>query len=371
MIGFLTALVAFALVVGPLIFLHELGHYSAGRLFGVKAEEFSIGFGRELFGFFDRRGTRWKVAALPLGGYVRFAGDLDASSRTDPEWQALPEAERNVTFPAKPLWQRAIIIAAGPVTNLLIAFIILAGFAMAYGKPDMSARIGHVEPGSPAASAGLVADDRILSIDGRPMADFGAVFDYVRAHPGATVTIHVDHAGSKVDHSATLTTIKVQVEAGKAISLGQLGIRPGTIRVGPVEAVALSVTGIGQIMGSMGDLLGQILIGHRSIHELGGPLRIAQVSGQQLEAGPASLIGLIALVSINLGFINLLPVPMLDGGHLFFYAIEAVRRRPVSPVVQEWAFRGGLAAVLALMLVVTINDLGALGLWKSLTGLSG
>jgi len=369
--GVLVSVAAFVLVIGPLVFVHELGHYLAGRWFGVKAEEFSIGFGRELFGINDRRGTRWKFSLLPIGGYVRFAGDMDMSSREDPAWKELPLEIRDQTFPSKSVWQRAIIVAAGPLTNLLVAFVILAGFGMVYGKIDPQAYVGKVVVGSPAARAGLAAGDRIVAMGGKPVAQFADIFDFVRARPGATVPLRIDRGGASMERSVTIGSVAGQDEAGRLVTIGQIGISPRAIAVGPVEASLLAGRGIGSIMGSMGDLLGQIVIGQRSVKELGGPLRIAQVSGQQMEAGVSSMVWLIALISINLGFINLLPVPVLDGGHLLFYAIEAVRRRPVEPAVQEWAFRGGLAAVLGLMVLVTFNDLGAFGLWKSLTGLIG
>ncbi len=369
--GILTSIVAFVLVIGPLVFLHEFGHYLAGRMFGVKADEFSIGFGTELFGFNDKRGTRWKFCALPLGGYVRFAGDLDASSREDTAWKALPEAERARSFPGKPVWQRAIIVAAGPVTNLLIAFVILAGFAMVYGKPDPSATVGQIVERSPAYAAGLARGDRIVALDGKPIASFDDMVGIVRAHPGATVPVAVERHGARIDTTISIATIDGQDETGRKVKVGQIGIGRVITPVGPIEASGLAARAMQQIVATMGEALGQIVVGQRSVKDLGGPLRIAQVSGQQMAEGPSSFIWLIALISINLGFINLLPVPVLDGGHLLFYAIEAVRRRPLEPYVQEWAFRGGLAAVLGLMLLVTFNDLGAFGLWKSLTGLIG
>ena len=189
--GFLQTLLAFALVIGPLVFLHELGHYLAGRIFGVKAEEFSIGFGRELFGITDRRGTRWKFSLLPLGGFVKFAGDMDPSSRSDPNWLALPAEERAQTFQSKPLWQRAIIVAAGPIANFLIALVILAGFAVAFGELRTSATVGQVEPGSAAQAAGLVPGDRITALGGRQVETFQDMVRFVQIRAGERITIRL------------------------------------------------------------------------------------------------------------------------------------------------------------------------------------
>lgn len=371
MTGFLGSAIAFALVIGPLIFLHELGHYLAGRWFGVKAEEFSVGFGRELFGLTDRRGTRWKFCLLPLGGYVRFAGDMDMSSREDPAWQALPDKERSQTFPAKPLWQRAIIVAAGPVTNLLIAFLIIAGFAMIVGRAQPTPVIGEVVAGGAAARAGLMSGDRITAFDGTRIGSFVDIFDFVKDRPGKTVTVRLVRDGNEITRPLTVGSIKAEDQAGHSVEMGRIGVGPQTLPVPFLEVPGLALRSMGLIIGTMGQTIGQIIIGQQSADQLGGPLRIAQVSGEQMAAGIAPFISLIALVSINLGFINLLPVPVLDGGHLLFYAIEAVRRRPLEPHIQDWAFRGGLMAVLALMLFATANDLGAFGLWKSLSGLIG
>jgi regulator of sigma E protease len=372
--GFFMTLLAFALVIGPLVFLHELGHYLAGRWFGVKADEFSIGFGRELFGINDKRGTRWKFCLLPLGGYVKFAGDMDASSREDPAWQALPEAERAMTFPAKPLWQRAIIVAAGPITNLAIAFFILMGFALAYGDLQTPPVVGSVIANGAAAQAGIAPGDRITALGGRPVKTFEDVVSYVVIRPGETVEVQVQRGSQSLVKDLAIASHDDIDRFGHVNKIGRIGISNAArviVPVRPIDAPAVAITKMGQIVGMMGDTIGQIITGKRSVKDLGGPLKIAQVSGEQLSLGIGAFIFLIALISINLGFINLLPVPVLDGGHLLFYAIEAVRRRPVEPYVQEWAFRGGLAAVLGLMIMVTINDLGSFGLWRSLTGLIG
>lgn len=374
--GFLQTLLAFALVIGPLVFLHELGHYLAGRLFGVKAEEFSIGFGRELFGVTDRRGTRWKFSLLPLGGFVKFAGDMDPSSRADPNWLALPPEGRAMTFQAKPLWQRAIIVAAGPVTNFVIAVVILAGFAVSVGELRTSAVVGQVEPGSAAQAAGLVPGDRITALGGRSVESFQDMLRFVQIRGGERIAIDYDRAGQ---HRSTTATIGTHVEKdrfGNVVKLGRLGIAADarSARFEPVSLVAapaVAMRKIADILGMMGDVIGQIIVGKRPVSELGGPLQIAKVSGEQFALGASSFVFFIALVSLNLAVINLLPVPVLDGGHLLFYAIEAVRRRPVDSQVMEWAFRGGLVAVLSLMLIVTFNDLGSMGVWSKLAGLIG
>jgi regulator of sigma E protease len=372
--GILLTILAFALVIGPLVFLHELGHYLAGRWFGVKAEEFSIGFGREVAGFTDRRGTRWKFCLLPLGGYVRFAGDMNPASQPSPEWLLLPAQERARTFQAKALWQRAIIVAAGPVTNFAIAILILAGFALAYGQNITPAVVGGVQPGSAAAAAGLRPGDRITAIGGRAIGDFRDLATFTMMRAGAPVTIDYQRGGTEMHADTVIGAQTLKDRFGNISKRGILGIAPGEQLLVPVPAWQAPLVGVERtwdILRTTVDGLGQIIMGRIPISELGGPLKIAQISGESLAMGPADFVGLIALISINLGFINLLPVPVLDGGHLLFYAVEAVRRRPVEPQVMEWAFRGGLLAILALMLFVTFNDLDAFGVWRNLAGLIG
>jgi len=372
--SFLYTAMAFVLVIGPLVFVHELGHYLAGRWFGVKADEFSIGFGREVFGLTDSRGTRWTFGWLPLGGYVKFAGDMDASSRSDPDWLELPAEERGRTFQAKPLWQRALIVAAGPVTNFVVAIVILAGFAIVYGDLRTPPVVGTIEAGSPAQIAGLKAGDKITALSGRPVETFQDMIRFVQIRPGERITIDLIRGSKPQSLQAEIGTRIERDRFGNMPKIGRLGIgntQAQFVPVGLWEAPIVAVRRTGDILSMMGDVIGQIITGRRSVKELGGPLSIAKVSGEQLSLGVASFVFLIALVSINLGFINLLPVPTLDGGHLLFYAVEAVRRRPLEGRVQEWAFRGGLAAMLALMIMVTVNDLGAFGLWNSLAGLIG
>ncbi len=372
--GFLITILAFALVLGPLVFLHEFGHYLAGRWFGVKADEFSIGFGREIAGFTDRRGTRWKFGWLPLGGYVRFAGDMNPASQPSPEWLALPAKERAQTFQAKPLWQRAIIVAAGPIANFIVAIVILGAFAFAFGQNVTPSVAGTVLPGGPAARAGLQAGDRITALGGRSIDEFRDMAIYTFMRPGEAVTIDYVRAGQPARTHAVIGASEFKDRFGNMTRRGMLGIGPGDPVVTPVPLWRAPIVGIEQTAGIVRDTLDglqRIILGRIPVSELGGPIKIAKISGQSLAMGPLELVGLIALISINLGFINLLPVPVLDGGHLLFYAVEAVRRRPVEPQVMEWAYRGGLIAILALMLFVTLNDLGAFGVWRNLAGLIG
>ncbi|MFZ5747818.1 MAG: M50 family metallopeptidase [Pseudomonadota bacterium] len=372
--GILLTILAFVLLIGPLVFVHEMGHYLAGRWFGVKAEEFSIGFGREVAGFTDRRGTRWKFAMLPLGGYVRFAGDMNPASQPSPEWLELPPEERAKTFQAKKLWQRAIIVAAGPVTNFVVAVLILAGFAFAYGQNVTPPVIGLVAPQSAAAQMGLQVGDRVIRIGGRTVTTFSDIGSFTQMRPGEAVVVSIERGGAVIDKDVVLGTKVERDRFGNEYRIGQLGIGSGAPELRPVglfEAPLVGLRQTGQVIRTTIDGLGQIISGRRPASELRGPLGMADIAGQQLLLGPTEFVFLIAMISINLGFINLLPVPVLDGGHLLFYAVEAVRRRPVEPQIMEWAFRGGLVAILALMLLVTFNDLGAVGVWKNLAGLIG
>ena len=372
--GILFSILAFVLVIGPLVFLHELGHYLAGRLFGVKAEAFSIGFGREIAGWSDRRGTRWKLGWLPLGGYVRFAGDMNPASQPTAEWLALPAAERAQTFQAKPVWQRAIIVAAGPVTNFVIAILILSTFAFAYGDLRTPTVVGGVMPGSPAAEVGLQAGDRITTVGGRSFDTFDDLARYVVLRPDEQVEIDFLRDGQPMARHTTLGRVEQRDRFGNTFEIGRLGVKatdPVVVPVSLAEAPLVGLSRAGDLIRVTVDGIGQIVSGRRSVKDLNGPVGTARIAGEQMTLGLDAFVALIAVVSINLGFINLLPIPMLDGGHLLFYAIEAVQRRPVRAEAQEWAFRGGLAALVALIVVVTINDLGAFGLWKNLAGLIG
>ncbi|BAK66225.1 putative M50B family peptidase [Sphingobium sp. SYK-6] len=373
--GFIFTIIAFLLVIGPLVFIHEMGHYLVGRWFGVHAETFSIGFGHELKAWHDKRGTRWRIGALPLGGYVKFAGDAGVASEADPAWLELSPEERQRCFPAKPVWQRALIVLAGPVVNLLFAALVLAGFAYIHGENVTPTRIGAVVEGGAAEAAGLRPGDRILAIDGEKVELFPQLSKAVMTRlPGEEVTLELDRAGRVMEIPLALGTRVERDRFGNEYRIAQIGIQAAESVQRDVSLAEAPIVGLrrtGELIAMMANGLVDIITGRRAISELGGPLKIAQISGEQAALGPEALIAFIALVSINLGFINLLPIPMLDGGHLFFYGIEAIQRRPVSPRFQEIAFRSGMALLLGLMVFVTVNDLGSFGLWRGLSGLIG
>ena len=366
-------LIAFVCTIGPLVFFHEFGHYIVGRLFGVGAETFSIGFGREILGWTDRSGTRWKVGWLPLGGFVRFVGDENAASSPVPE-EDVPEELRARSFHLKPVWQRFLVVLAGPMANFLLAILIFAAFFATLGFPRTPPVVTRIAPASSAQRAGLAAGDRILSVDGRTTDNFEKLASYVVLRPDEQVTLEILRDGERRRVSARIAR---QVEAdrfGQRFEIGRLGVYAEGreyVRLRPLELLPTATGYAFQLTRSMIDGLWQILSGRRSVKDLGGPLKIAQIAGQQASLGAFEFIQLLAFFSINLGFINLLPVPMLDGGHLFFYTVEAVRRRPVSLQAQDWAFRGGLALILALMLFTTVNDLDSFGLWDRLERLIG
>ncbi len=365
----LMIIAAFALMLGPLIVLHELGHYLVGRWFGVKIDAFSVGFGKELLGWTDKRGTRWKLSLLPLGGYVQFSGDMNAMSMPDTEKAALSAEDRVGNFHFMPLWQRALIVAAGPVTNLLVTLAIFSSFNLVYGRIVASPVIAAFAPASTAQSSGLLVGDKIVAIDGAAISRFDEIRDKIMPYPGEVVKITVERGGKQQSFGVDIATKESKDEFGNVSRIGLIGVASGKaqiVRMGPVEAVHLSVTQSVGIIGMMVTGIQQIVTGKRSVDELGGPVKIAQYSGQQLSLGWLEFVYFAAFISINLAFINVLPIPALDGGHLAFYAVEAIRGKPMSLASMEWAFRGGMSLVLGLMLFVTANDLASLKLFANL-----
>jgi len=365
-------LVAFVCALGPLVFFHEFGHYFVARLFGIPAETFSIGFGHELFGWTDRQGTRWKVAWLPLGGYVRFVGDMTPASNPA-ELESIPPEIRDRAFQLRPVWQRFLVVLAGPLFNFILAILIFAAFFTFVGTPQTNV-VGAIVPNTAAARAGLQPGDRILEVAGQGTPNFNDISNVVAIRPNEKVSVTIERAHKVQKLEVTLGSDMVEQTAGQKVRRGLLGVFPTMQVMEPVpvyRAVPMSVDYTLSFTRSMVDGIAQIFRGKVSPKELGGPIKIAQIAGTAAELGPLAFVQLLALLSINLGFINLLPVPMLDGGHLFFYAVEAVRRKAPSADALEWAFRGGLALIVALVLFVTFNDLGGHGLFEGLQRLIG
>ena len=364
---------AFFAAIGPLVFIHELGHYLVARWCGVGAETFSIGFGREIVGWTDKRGTRWKIGWLQLGGYVRFVGDMNPASQPG-DGHNLAPGDRERAFHLKPVWQRFLIVLAGPVANFLLAIAIFIFFFATFGAPRTPAVVAEVQAQSVAARAGLAPGDRIVSAANEGVDSFEDLRRIVAIRPGLPVELVIDRNGFSRTIAVTLGRDRRVDEFGQAYEVGLLGVMPaGRVleRLSLVELVPASVGYTAALTKSMADGLGQIISGQRSTKDLGGPIKMAQIAGQQASLGPFEFVQLLALFSINLGFINLLPIPMLDGGHLVFYMAEAVRRRPLSLRAQDWAFRGGLAFLLALLLFATVNDLASIGLVDRLGRLIG
>jgi regulator of sigma E protease len=358
-------LLPFLFVLTIVVFVHELGHFLVGRWCGVDVKTFSIGFGRELFGFNDRHGTRWRFALIPLGGYVKFSGDADASSAPDDDAVGRMSAqERARSFPAQSLGERAAIVAAGPIANFLLAILIFAGSAFFFGKQVLIPRIDAVIAGSAAEKAGLKAGDIVIAIDGQQVASFSDMQRIVSIRPEERLEVSIERDGSTVTVPVTpaLTEMKTQLGVQR---IGVIGIkaspRPEDWKVQRFGLLDSAKTGFVEtwfVVTRTYDYIAKLVTGRESTDQLSGPIRIAQVSGiVASNGGLLGLINLAAILSVSIGLMNLVPVPMLDGGHLLFYLYEALRGRPLSPRAQEIGFRLGLALVLMLMLFVTWNDI--------------
>lgn len=367
----MSSLLYFILAIAPLIFIHEMGHYLVGRLFGVKAEVFSIGFGRAIAHWHDKQGTMWKVGWMPLGGYVRFAGDMSPASTPSDEWLSLPAADRNRTFQSKKLWQRALIVLAGPMANFLFAIVAFGTLLSIYGEPRLDPVVAAVAKGSAAEAAGLRAGDRIVSVDGSAIGSFDDIAIIVQVHAGDAIPIGIVRDGRPMTVIATPTLDIQRNRFGRETRHGLLGVaapRPTMVPLRAYEIPGAAVRVTTNVLTMQIKGLSQIVTGQRSVREMSGPVGTAQVAGEAASLGWLNFLFFMAFVSINLGFINLLPIPMLDGGHLFFYAIEAVRRRSADLAFQQAAFRIGFAALIALMLFVTFNDLAGIHLFDRLRG---
>jgi regulator of sigma E protease len=363
--GFVGYLIPFLFVLTIVVFFHELGHFVVARWAAVKVLTFSLGFGPELVGFNDRHGTRWKISAVPLGGYVKFFGDdSEASTPSSDALANMTEEEREGSFHHKKVGRRAAIVAAGPIANFILAIVIFAGLFTFLGKPSTSARVDKVEAGSAAAAAGFQVGDIVTTIDGTAIDSFSDMQRIVGTHAGEKLTFTVKRGDSAVQLQGTPELREVKDPFGNAHKLGVLGITrsmsPGDVtteRVDPATAVWLGVKETWFVIDRTLAYIGGVFTGREAADQVGGPLRIAQISGQVATIGLAALVHLAAVLSISIGLLNLFPVPLLDGGHLLFYAVEAVRGRPLSERAQEMGFRIGLGLVLMLMVFATYNDI--------------
>ena len=363
---FIRSAAAFVVVLGVLVFVHELGHYLAARWRGVRVETFSIGFGQAITSWTDRSGTVWKLAWLPLGGYVKLHGQerpQDVAEDVRAKW--IP----GQTFHDKTVLSRAIVVAAGPIANFALAMVLFAALFIAIGEPVALPVVGAVLPDSAAARAGLMVNDRIVSIAGDLIGTFEDLQHSVTMHPGETLKMNIRRDGA--DQQLDVTTESRDSGGHK---VGLLGIRGGAVEYRHVSVPAALLGGVTQTWTITKETftgLAQMISGTRGTEELGGPLRIAQLSGQVAQLGLASLVSFIAVLSVNLGLINLFPVPVLDGGHLVFYLAEALRGRPLPQRAQEYGFRAGLAFLACLFVFATWNDLTHLGLFRWVVSLIG
>lgn len=353
-------LLPFLVILTALVFVHEFGHYAVARSNGVRVEVFSVGFGPELFGWNDRAGTRWRFSAIPLGGYVKFFGDLGPTSATAADGEEMSEEDRAASFHEKTLGRRAAIVAAGPAANFLLAIVLLAGLYATAGQQYTAATVDEIVPGSAAEAAGLRVGDRIVEAGGRPVERFEELRDIVLASPGAPLELVVERDGRTTVLTATPEAVERVDRLGNSTAFGRLGMRSSQVRFerrDPLSALWLATAETWSLTARTLEAVGEMIVGSRTAEDLGGPLRIAQLSGTVAEAGLVSTIWFCALLSINLGLINLFPIPVLDGGHLLFYLAEAVRGRPLGERVREYASMAGLMAVVGLMVFVTWNDI--------------
>ncbi len=368
-VGFLTGyMVPFILVLSLLVFVHEMGHYLVGRWCGIRSTAFSVGFGPELIGFTDKRGTRWKISAIPLGGYVKFFGDEDVSSKPDSDsLSGLTLEERAQTLAGAKLWKRAATVAAGPIANFILAILIFAALFTIYGRMISDPIVSEVRENSAAQTAGVLPGDRLVAIDGENVKTFEDVRRYVAVRPATPITVTVERNGQQLNLPMVPTRTETTDQFGNKMELGIIGIVTDQTRgnfrhvtYSPGEALVEGVRETGHVVTGTFAYIGNLVTGRMNADQLGGPVRVAQASGQMASLGFAAVIQLAALLSVSIGLLNLMPVPVLDGGHLVFYAIEAIRGRPLGTGAQEVAFRIGLAMIFSLMVFATWNDISSL-----------
>ncbi len=353
---------AFVLALTIIVFIHEYGHFQVARWCGVDVEAFSIGFGKEIFGWFDKHGTRWKLCWIPLGGYVRFKGDANAASLPAPDAIAAAKDDPNL-FHGKPVWQRAAVVAAGPIANFLLAIFIFTAAFMIVGAPVSEPRVDELLPGSAAEKAGIQKGDMIVEIEGRQIQTFDDLIKSVVARGGDELHISVDRAGKRIELLLVPDVVEEPDGKGGVTRRGLLGVKHNNQaggnfqRLGPAAALHEGIENTWFIVDTTFRYLGKLVTGRESTDQLGGPISIAQAAGDAASAGPYTFITMIAFLSVSIGLINLFPIPMLDGGHLVYYVLEALRGKPLGENAQEWGFRIGFSLVIMLMLVGTWNDI--------------
>lgn len=363
---FLGTLVPFLFVLTVVVFVHEMGHYLVGRWCGIGVRAFSIGFGPELFGFNDSHGTRWKLCAIPLGGYVKFVGDMNATSSqpSSEEIETLTEEERKVAFHTQPIWKRAATVVAGPLFNFLLTITVFAVLFAAYGRYVSEPMVAEVTVDSPAAKAGILPGDRFVSVDGGKVETFGDVQRLVSGRAGDTITFVMLRDGKEVTVTATPQLMEQEDALGNKVKVAVIGVvnnkelgQPRLVTYSPAGALTAAVEETGHIIQRTGQFLQRFVVGREDKCQLGGPVKIADMAGKAAKLGFEWLVQLVALLSVGIGILNLLPIPPLDGGHLLFYGVEAIIRRPVSDRMMEMAYRAGLLLVLGFMGFVFWNDL--------------